>query len=247
MISFRTVQHYFLLAILLVTFSPTSHGQARKSYNNISYTAIYYSPYVGDFYYSLGIHGTKYSGDYGSFIGEETTRTEQGLPLQFSLNVGYQVTNYISLRFDYTRYRFNEIKDIRPNNYTGVAARPTLKGTNVDYSLNIIHDWFPKASIDNGERRYTPYSILGLGLTNRKITGGGLAGIVPIGWGFKYYIYHNLNIAFEARAAVVLGDNIDGAQEGHPRDYYVNFGLKATWQKSYKFDYKQYKKKYYHL
>ena len=189
----QTIQRFAFL-LLFVGSSIVSFGQARKSYNNISYTAIYYSPYVGDFYYSLGIHATKYSGDYGAMIG--STKTTQGLPFEFSLNVGYQITNYISLRLDYTRYGLKSIIDNRPDRYptiTGLVRQPEINARNTDWSLNIVHDWFPKASIDNGERRYTPYSIVGFGFTTQRAQGsGGLGAIVPIGWGFKYYIFHNL-------------------------------------------------------
>jgi len=246
MISFQTFQRFLLGFLLLMAVSFTTNGQARRSYDNISYTAIYYSPYVGDFYYSLGLHISKYSGDFGSYMGED--KTDQKTGLRYSLNVGYQVTNYVSLRFDYNRYKITDVADIVSHtDSTGTTTRPlpNFDAGKVDYSLNIVHDLFAKASIDNGERRFTPYGLAGFGFTKKGA--GGLAAIVPVGAGIKYYIFHNLNIALEARAAVVLGDNFDGLKAGHKFDYYTNFGLKATWQRSYKFDYKRYKKKFYHL
>jgi len=250
MISFRTIQKICLSVLLLFLFSSNCFAQARRSYNNVPYTAIYYSPYVGDFYYSFGLHIGKYTGDYGSYIG--STSTSQGSPIRYSINVGYQLTNYVSLRFDFNKFAVTDVVDTRADRFPSVARRNPFTAKNTDYSINIIHDLFPKGAIDDGEIRYTPYAILGFGFTTQNLGESkdnrqGLGAIVPIGVGFKYYIFHNLNIAFEARGAVALSDKIDGIQDTHGSDYYVNFGFKATWQKSYKFDYKQYKKKFYHL
>lgn len=245
MISFQALQRFFLCSLLLIAISFSSYGQARRSYNNISYTSIYYSPYVGDFYYSFGLHTSRYTGDFGSFWGED--KTNQGSGLRYSLNVGYQVTNYVSLRFDVSRYNHTNVEDIINTKYDTVRFSP-FSTANMDYSLNIIHDFFPKAEIDNGERRYTPYGIFGFGISSMNTGGaGGIAPIIPFGVGFKYYIFHNMNIAFEARSAMVLSDKLDGVKAGDSKDFYTNFGLKVTWQRSYKFDYKQYKKKFYHL
>jgi len=244
--SFRTIQRVSLL-LLLVACALNSFAQSRRGYNNISYTSIYYSPHLGDFYYSLGLHTSKYDGDFGGVFGE--SKTTQKSAIRYSLNVGYQVTNYVSLRFDVTRYKFKEVADVINTLYDTTRFKP-FNTVNMDYSINLIHDLFPKGEIDNGERRYTPYGILGLGFTTQNSTvgeSGGFGLIVPIGVGFKYYIFHNLNIAFEARGAIALSDKIDGVKAGKTKDTYVNFGFKATWQKSYKFDYKQYKKKFYHL
>lgn len=246
MMSFRMIQRISIL-FLLICCSLTSFAQNRRSYNNVSYTSIYYSPHLGDFYYSFGLHTSRYDGDFGGLSGE--TKTPQKSGLRYSLNIGYQVTNYVSLRFDISRYRLREVEDVINTLYDTTRFQP-FNTTSMDYSINIIHDLFPKAEIDNGERRYTPYGILGFGFTSQNSSvgeSGGLGAIVPIGVGFKYYIFHNLNIAFEARGAISLSDKVDGIQAGTTKDVYMNFGFKATWQKSYKFDYKQYKKKFYHL
>ncbi len=236
--------------------------------NNIPYTAIYYSPDVGSFYYSGGIGSSRYIGDLGSMFGETKTHfLFKGL--QYNLNVGYQLTNYISLRADVNWYKHTS------NDYanTDSTARFTqfTAGRNRDISLNIVHELIPKAEIDAGHKRYSPYVMAGIGITNHKGTLSydttvaldttsfpllaaqekeiGKPGvIIPFGAGIRYYLMQNLHLAFEVRAAVDLSDMVDFVSnrvDPNTKDKYILYGFKLVWSRNYRFNYKRYKRKNY--
>ena len=261
--------------ILFLVIANSATAQ-RKDFNNISYFSIYYSPYVGDFYYTGGYtFRTLYSGELGSFTGDSKIKQPSKL---FSLNninvgIGYQLTHWTSLRFDIYRYQIDLQEDAVTKASTKTRYTSYKSGVNWDLSINLIHDLTAKGTIDLGQKKYSPYIITGLGLINQKgdlqnlalvdsdssgfpgaaddekVAGWGVT--VPIGVGFKYYIKHNVNVALEARGAYVLSDKIDHAGKirgnGSYKDFLMYVGAKVTWQKSYKFNYQYYRKKHYHI
>ncbi|MFT5617762.1 MAG: hypothetical protein ACI85I_000987 [Arenicella sp.] len=268
--SYKTLFPLFLLLL----FVGISNTQAqRRDYNNISYFSIYYSPYVGDFYYTGGYNFlTRYDGDLGSFTGE--SKVEQSSKIlslrNINLGIGYQLTHWTSVRFDIHRFKF----DVKEDYVTKTAVEPRYQGfssgSNWDISINLIHDLTAKGTIDAGQKKYSPYFITGIGLVQQKgeLNSDGIdseryfetlrdekvkkwAVNMPLGMGFKYYLKHNVHVALEARGAFVLSDKLDhvGKERGNSayKDFYMFIGGKVTWQKSYKFNYQYYRKKHYHI
>ena len=261
-----------LSLVLLASLSYFSAEAQRRDYNNISYFSIYYSPYVGDFYYTGGISfGTLYDGDLGGFMD---SKIEQPIfKPSWNIGVGYQITHWVSARFDIHRYKFEAREDyVTLTNDEGAQRYLGFTSSGRwDISINLIHDLTAKGTIDLGQKKYSPYLITGIGLTQQGGTLEGLSGVdsarfpeatreesvagwgvnVPLGVGFKYYIKHNMHLAFEARGAFSLSDKLDhvGPERGNPsyKDFYMIYGLKFTWQKSYRFNYDYYRKKHYKL
>lgn len=254
--------------IFLLLLSLLWLGTGLKAQNNIPYTAIYYSPDVGSFYYSGGFGSVGYIGDLGSMFGEKKTHfLFKGL--QYNLNAGYQLTNYVSIRLDWNSYKHTS-SDYATTDTTTRFTEFTA-GRNRDFAINIVHELIPKARIDAGDLRYAPYVFAGVGITNHKgsLTMDSAAidtvafplvaneekeinkssMILPFGAGFRYYLRHNLHVAFEVRAAVDMSDMLDfTANRGEPetRDKYILYGFKLVWSRNYKFNYRKYKKKNYH-
>jgi hypothetical protein len=253
-----------LFALLLLAASTAALAQ-----NNIPYTAIYYSPNVGSFYYSGGLGSVGYIGDLGSMFGPRKTHgLLQGL--QYNLSAGYQLTNYVSLRLDWHSYKHSSPDYRSADSLTRFTEFKA--GRSMDFSINLVHDLTQKANIDAGDRLYSPYVLFGVGITQHKGTltfdstevdydlfpdvaneekaMNKMGIILPLGGGIRYYIRHNLNVAFEVRAAVDLSDMFDHVANRVPdtktRDKYILYGLRLTWSKSYQFNYRFYKKKNYH-
>lgn len=252
------------LCLLMLIITTAAWAQ-----NNIPYTAIYYSPNVSSFHYSGGFGAVGYSGDLGSIGGP---RKSHGLlkGFQYNLSAGYQLTDYVSIRADWHSYKHTS-EDYITTTTDSTRFTSFQAGRSMDFSVNIIHELTQKANIDAGVKRYSPYVLLGIGLTkhkgsltfdessidslsfpelaNEEKQANKMGMIIPFGGGVRYYIRHNLNIALEVRAAVDMSDMFDyvsnRAPEQKSKDKYILYGFKVAWSKSYQFNYKFYKKKNY--
>lgn len=252
LLSYKT---FFSIFLLLLFFGVNDTQAQRRDYNNISYFSIYYSPYVGDFYYTGGYNFlTRYDGDLGSFTGESKVKqASKILSLRnINLGVGYQITNWTSVRFDIHRFKFDVEEDFVTlqaiANDKGGTERDTMRyqgfssGSNWDLSINLIHDLTAKGTIDAGQKKYSPYFITGIGLvqqkgelnsdginqaryfeTAREEKIGSWAVNVPLGMGFKYYLKHNVHVALEARGAFVLSDKLDHIGKERGNSAYKDF------------------------
>ncbi len=179
---------FFPIFLFLLFFGVNDTQAQRRDYNNISYFSIYYSPYVGDFYYTGGYNFlTRYDGDLGSFTGESKVKQASKILSLRNINVGvgYQITNWTSVRFDIHRFKFDVEEDFVTLNVIAENARKqtmdadpldTMRyqgfssGVNWDISINLIHDLTAKGTIDAGQKKYSPYFITGIGLVQQKGT-----------------------------------------------------------------------------
>lgn len=187
------------------------------------------SLYAQEYKYEIGggVGGSFYMGDANKTKLFLNTKPAMSLMHRYNINLNWAVkSNFVVGKVSGSTL---DSKNVFPNAAEASFERAFFElGSQIELNLIPYSDKFDYLNT----KKYTPYLLVGLGLTMGTGDAVFVNANLPIGIGFKYKLKERMNIGAEFSMRKLFGDNFDVVEKSDNWNLDSPFGVKSSFFKN---------------